>query len=55
MKIIRQYTIFSGNASNILVNVEDFRPGVYNLTVRVRDENGQIGVAEVKSLSLSGI
>ena len=44
----------SGNASDVVVDIEDFPPGEYNLTVRVRDESGQTGIAEVESLPLSG-
>ena len=44
----------TGNASDIVVNVKDFPPGEYNLTVSVHDENGLTGIAEV-DIQLSGI
>ena len=53
-KCVKSIQKTSGNASDVVVDIEDFPPGEYNLTVRVRDENGQTGITEVESLPLSG-
>ena len=54
-KGFRKHLLFSaGDASDVILDVEDFPPGEYNLTVRVEDENGRIRISEVESLSLSG-
>ena len=48
------YIISTGNASDIVIGVGDYPPGNYNLTVTVRDENGQTATTVVESFSLSG-
>lgn len=47
--------IYAGNASNIVVGVEDFPSGTYNLSVSVRDVNGLNVIQFLESLQLSGL
>lgn len=45
----------AGNVSEIKIDVQDFPPGDYNLTVTVRDESGQTSTEELESLLLTGL
>ena len=45
----------SGNSSDFEIDVEDFPPGDYNLTVAVRDGEGNTDTEVLESLPLSGL
>ena len=45
----------SGDASDVVLDVEDYPPGDYNLTVTVGDVNGVTTSEVVESLSITGL
>ena len=55
LSLLHSLPLHAGNASDIVLDVGDYPPGEYNLTVRVQDENGQTTSTEVESISLTGL
>lgn len=45
---------FAGNASEVVLSAVDYPPGEYNLTLTVRDANGQTAAITLPSLRLTG-
>ena len=43
-----------GDADEVVLNVEDYPPGEYNLTIAVQDAEGQSLNVSIPSLQLTG-
>ena len=52
--LFNSYTLFTGNIMEVVLGVQDFSPGIYSLTVTVRDVSGQTASQTVDPITLSG-